>query len=219
MSTAFDNLLSLTQSFEPSNGEKCNQFGNNVLQPTDGGISDFNKGVVTMSPYGSNYNLALNEAVEYQYDTQLLFDHLKPIEELFTQKLKEQNKSEMERNKKLKPNTDYGSGIGFMQGIGGDISEDETEAIKMMKHAEHESKYPPMLSSNVQFDSKYDFLMSLKNIFVDLPDDQLNKIISNASGFISEFKIDNYRDFINTVKTEMKNRNYSNKERETREFR
>jgi hypothetical protein len=218
MSTTFDNLLSLTQSFEPSNGEKCNQFGNNVYQPIDGGIADFNKGVTTMSPYGTNYNLALNEAVEYQYDTQLLFDHLKPIEDLFTQKLKDLNKSELEHNKTLKRNTDYSSGIGFMQGVDGDVSEDEAEAIKMMKYTEHESKYPPMLSSNVHFDSKYNFLMELKNLFSDLPDEQVTKLISNASGFISEFKIDNYRDFINTIKTEIKNRNYSNTEREPKEF-
>ena len=144
MSTAFDNLLSLTQSFEPSNGEKCNQLGNNVYQPTDGGISDFNKGVVTMSPYGS-YNLTLTEAVEYRYDAQLLFDNLNPIEELFTQKLTEQNKLEMEHNKKLKSNVDYGSGIGFMQGVyREELSEDESNAIKLMQHAEHESQYPPM---------------------------------------------------------------------------
>lgn len=218
MSTSFDNLLSLTQSYEPSNGEKCNQFGNNIYQPMDGGVSDFNKGLATMSLYG-DYTVTLTESIEYKYDTKLIFDHLKPIEELFTKKLKEQNKAEMERNKKYKTNVDYGSGIGFMRGAGGDVSDDEANAIKLMKYTEHESKYPPVLSSNVQFDSKFDFLTTLKNIFSYLPDDQLDKLISNISGFISEFKIDNYRDLINTIKSEIKDRNYSNTEREIREFR
>lgn len=217
MSTAFDNLLNLSKSFEPDEGEKCNEFGNNIYQPIDGGISDFNKGVVTMSPYG-NYNIALTEAVEYEYDAKLLFDHLKPLEEFFKQQLKEKNKEEINIHKSYPADKNYGSAIGFMQGIDGDMTDEEKESVKSLKYIDHESKFPPVLSSNIDFDSKYSFLSTLKNIYSDLPADVVNSIVANASGFISEFNINSYRDFINKVKSEIANRNYTHIAREKPEF-
>lgn len=217
MSTAFDNLLNLSKSFEPDEGEKCNEFGNNIYQPTNGGISDFNKGVATMSPYG-NYNVALTEAVEYEYDAKLLFDHLKPLEEFFKQKLKEKNKEEINIHKSYPSDRNYSSGIGFMQGVDGDMNDEEKEVVKSMQHAERESQFPPILSNNIEFESKHAFLTTLKNIYSDLPPDVVNSIVNNASGFISEFNINSYRDFINTVKSEISKRNYTHLAREKPEF-
>jgi len=216
MSTNFYNLLDLTKSYEPSNGEKCNEFGNNVLQPVAGGISDFNKGIATMSPYGS-YSVALNEAVEYEYDAQLLFDHLKPLEEYFANKLKEKNQEEMRLYKSTK-DKNFGSAIGFMQGLDGDVNDEEANVIKSLKHVEHESQFPPILSHDIEFESKHNFLNTLKTIYSNLPDEMINNIVANASGFISEFNINSYRKFINTIKEEVKNRNYTHKARETRQF-
>ena len=217
MSTSFDNLINLANSIEPSYGEKCSSFGNNIYNPIDGGISDFNKGVVTMSPYG-NYEIALTEAVEYEYDTQLLFDNLKPIEDFFKNKLKEQNRYELQLHKTQTSKPNYNSAIGFMRG-NGDVESDEKEVINDLQNVEHESKYPPVLSNDIQFESKHAFLNVLKHIFAAMPDDKLNTIINNASGFISEFSINSYRNFIDIVKSEISSRNYSNKVREPRSFR
>ena len=200
MSSNFDKLLDLTKGFEPSSGAQCDSLGNNVFSPISAGLNDFNKGVGFMTKFG-DYSIPINEAVEY-----------------FKAKLKEMNTNEIARNKNYKGEKDLGSSIGFMQGMDGEPTQDEQEAIKLMAYNEHESKFPPPLSTDIPIKSSQEFIKLLSEIYKDLDSDTLNKILQSASGFINAFDINSFRNYIETIKEEIQNRNFSNIEREKREF-
>lgn len=217
MSSNFDKLLDLTKGFEPSSGAQCDSLGNNVFSPISAGLNDFNKGVGFMTKFG-DYSIPINEAVEYVYDTKLLHDHIQPVEQYFKAKLKEMNTNEIARNKNYKGEKDLGSSIGFMQGMDGEPTQDEQEAIKLMAYNEHESKFPPPLSTDIPIKSSQEFIKLLSEIYKDLDSDTLNKILQSASGFINAFDINSFRNYIETIKEEIQNRNFSNIEREKREF-
>lgn len=208
MSRTFDSLLNLTKSFEPSDGKQCNEFGSNIYQPVNGGLSDFNKGVSIMSPYG-DYNVSINESVEYNYDPELLLEYIKPVEDYLKSKLKQLNSDEIKRNKSYKNDKDYGSAIGFMQGSDGEPDEDEQEAIKMLNSASHEAQYPPMLSNNIEFESKHEFLNVLNKLYSNLPSDISSELIKNASAIVSKFSIHSYRDYISKVKSVTDDRKFA----------
>lgn len=217
MSSSFDKLLDLTKGFEPSSGSQCDSFGSNVFAPIDSGLNDFNKGVGFMSKFG-DYSVPLTEAVDYVYDTQLLFENLKPLEDFFKSKLKELNTNEIAKNKNYKAGKNLGSSIGFMQGIDGDPTEDEQEVIKLMQYNENESKYPPPLSTDITFKTSQEFLNTLREVYKNMDSETLNAIIASASGFINAFDINSYRKYIETVKDEIENRNFSSTAREPRPF-
>lgn len=201
MSRTFDNLLNLTKSFEPSDGKQCNEFGSNIYQPVNGGLVDFNRGISIMSPYG-DYNISINESIEYNYDPELLMEYIEPVEDYLKEKLKQLNTEEIQRNKSYKNDKDYGSAIGFMRGTDGEPDDDELEAIKMLNSASHESQYPPMLSNNIEFESKAEFLTILRKLYSNIPSDVSNELLQNASAIVSKYNIHSYKDYINKVKSD-----------------
>ena len=119
----------------------------------------------------ANYNTIgkNDECYTPTYGVTPLLEYIKPVEDYLKSKLKQLNSDEIQRNKSYKNDKDYGSAIGFMQGSDGEPDEDEQEAIKMLNSASHEAQYPPMLSNNIEFESKNEFLNVLNKLYSNLP--------------------------------------------------
>lgn len=190
----YENLKDLTQGIaDNTQGELSTYLGNNVNSPIDDGLGMYNRAVNDLFTYG-DHRVSMNEGVEYAYDIKPIYDNLDKITAVLRAQLKRINAREMEANKDFKSDPRIGSALGFI--------DDENGEFQALKDAMDDAKHPPSLSTDIKIKDKTKFLNVLKQIFKDLPSDQLQHLISSASGFISTFDIESVREFISKIETQ-----------------
>lgn len=199
----FEDLKDLSQSIEETTqGEMSTHLGNNVNTPLDDGLGMYNRAVNDLFTYG-DHQVSINEGVEYAYDIKPIYDNLNRITAVLRNQLKKINEKETEVNRDFKPDPRIDASMGFITGK-------EDDDFSALKSAMVDAKHPPSLSTDIKIKDPTKFLNVLKQIFKDLPSDQLKRLISSASGFISTFDIESVREFISKVESQVEQGKYYN---------
>jgi hypothetical protein len=188
----FEDLKDLSLGIEDNTqGEMSTHLGNNVNAPIDDGIGMYNRAVNDLYTYG-DHQVSMNESVDRTYDINQINSNIGMIDKLLTSQLKKINEADSMSN-----SVDTIPHINSALGLD-DVSGDE------LKSAMDGSRKVPQLATEITIKDKSKFLTVLKQLFKNLPDDELTNLISGISAFISEYDITGVRELINEVKNKAK---------------
>lgn len=199
---AYEDLKNITHDIsDNTQGELCTYLGNNINSPIEGGLGMYNRAVNDLFTHG-DYTIPINEGIEYIYDIKIIYDNIDKIRNAFRNQLKKINGNQSNSNMKHN-DTNQIDGLPIPS-LFKSFNDDEVD-FTAIKQAINAGKRTHSLISDIKIKDKTKFLNTLKEMFNELPSDQIQKLISSISGFISTFDIKSVRELLNKLKSEFNN--------------